>query len=225
MIYLIGLFSDDCSIVKQIEVRLNQTAESVLAHACKEFDDDDDYNVKDCCFKTLYEDSYIFGSRQLVEFAYIHDHICSNSIPNLVLVRVNSVEVEKVGDSVYVMLDKDMQMCNTSETTPPSISRSGSESSTIARTASESSTTLELFRQTSSFIHAGELKQPFAVLVECLNLTPYLSGSQVSNSPGSIGIQIGLFHGAKRLCPTITQFLKTPLNNNGTIFSVQKVKK
>ena len=200
--------------MKEVEVRHNQTAENVLMHVCNMFED---YNVKDCCFKTLNEDSYIFGSRKLVEFAYIHDHICSNSVPTLVLVRVNSVEVEKVGDSVYVMLDKDMQLCNTSET-PIEISSSPSESSIL-----EGRSKVDLFRQNSTLIHAGEVNQPFTVFLEYLNLTPYLSSSKESFSPGTIGIQIGLFHGAKRLCPTITQFFKATSNNNATEFTVQKV--
>jgi hypothetical protein len=130
---------------------------------------------------------------------------------------VNSVEVEKVGDSVYVMLDKDMQLCNTSETSTE-ISSSPSESSSL-----EDRSKLDLFRQNSSVIHAGEVNQPFAVFLEYLNLTPYLSASKESISPGTIGIQIGLFHGAKRLCPTITQFFKATSNNNATEFTVQKV--
>ena len=194
--------------MQQIDVDINQTADNLLAYLCSH---SNDFNVKDCCFKTLNEDSYIFGRRKLVEFAYIHEKICSNSVPNLVLVRVNSVEVEKVGDSVYVMLDKDMQSCSNSDPTTPS------------QDSVETPTNLDFFRQNSLVTFAAEIKQQFAVFVEYVNLALYLSNAQVSVSPASIGIQLGLFHGVKRLCPTVTQFLKVS-SQNGTIFSVQKVR-
>ena len=151
-----------------------------------------------------------------MEFAFIHEHISSNSIPSLLLVRVNSVEVEEVGDSVYVMLDKDMELCaNPAE---KQLSRS---STTISES---SAVNVDLFRPSiSNVVHAAEVHHPFSVHVEYVNLAPYLSASQVPISPGSIGIQLGLFHGAKRLCSTLTQFLKPPSTNSGGIFSVQNV--
>ena len=183
----------------------------MLKQVCKDFEDSD---VKDCCFKTLNEDSYIFGSRKLVEFAYVHDHICSSVVPTLILVKVNSVEVEKVGDSVYVMLDKDMKLCQTAEPSmiPPT------------STSPEISTSLEFYRQNSSAIYASDINQPFSVFVEDLNLTPYLSQlTKLSQPSNCIGIQLGLFHGAKRLCPTITQYQKLPLNTNSYAFTIEKV--
>ena len=180
---------------------------------CMDFEDSD---AKDCCLKTLNEDSYIFGSRKLVEFAYIHDHICSSVAPALILTRVNSVEVEKVGDSVYVMLDKDMKLSHT-ETAETSMIQA-------ANTSPEIPTNLDLYRQSSTAIFAGDVNQPFSVFVEDLNLTTYLSQfSKLSPPPNSIGIQIGLFHGAKRICQTITQYQKLALNNNSYMFTIEKV--
>ena len=207
---------DACNVAKQIVVDIHITAETLLQNVCGIFEDDD-YNPRDSCFQTIGEDSYIFGSRKLVEFAFIHEHISSNSTPSLLLVRVNSVEVEEVGDSVYVMLDKDMELCaNPAE---KQLSRSST-------TISESSPlNVDLLRPSiSNVVHAAEVHHPFSVYVEYVNLTPYLSGSQVPISPGSIGIQLGLFHGAKRLCSTLTQFLKPPSTNSGWIFSAQKVR-
>ena len=172
--------------------------------------------------KTLNEDSYIFGTRKLVEFAYIHDHLSSSATPALILVKMNSdlleKVVEKVGDSVYVMLDKDMKLSH-AETAETSMIPAASTSPDI-------STNLDFYRQNSSAIYARDINQPFSVFVEDLNLTPYLSQlPKVSAPQNVIGLQLGLFHGAKRLCPTITlcPTINLPSNSNAFVFSIEKV--
>ena len=190
-----------------------------MQRVCNDFEDSD---VDDCCLKTLNEDSYIFGTRKLVEFAYIHDYISSSATPALILVKVNSdlleKVVEKVGDSVYVMLDKDMKLSR-AETAETSMIPAASTSPDI-------STNLDFYRQNSSATYARDINQPFSVFVEDLNLTSYLSQlPKVSGPQNVIGLQLGLFHGAKRLCPTITlsPTIKLPSNNNTFVFSIEKV--
>ena len=126
--------------------------------------------------------------------------------------------VEKVGDSVYVMLDKDMKLSH-AETAETSMIPAASTSPDI-------SSNLDFYRQNSSAIYARDINQPFSVFVEDLNLTPYLSQlPKVSGPQNVIGLQLGLFHGAKRLCPTITlcPTINLPSNSNAFVFSIEKV--
>ena len=141
----------------------------------------------------------------------------------MILVKVDSEllekVVEKVGDSVYVMLDKDMKLSH-AETAETSMIPSTS-------TSPEVSTSLDFYRQHSSGIYTGDISKPFSVFIEDLNLTPYLSlQPKISSPPNCIGLQLGLFHGSKRLCPTISlcPAIKLPSNNNSYVFSIEKVR-
>ena len=191
------IFSDDCSFVEEISLDFEQTADDLLLYCCSKLGDH--FDARNCCFKTIGEDSYIFGKHKLVDFAYLHEHICINSLPNLILTCVNAVEVEKVANGVYVLLDRDMQLFNSSDLGPniselthkPGLHQNGGHSP-----------------RHHSVLFSGETEKPFTIFIESLNLLRHAENNV------SYEIQLGLFHGSKRLCPTITKYIKGPSRNN-----------
>jgi len=118
-------------------------------------------------------------------------HFFASQIPHLSVVTASSVPVERVSDYTYQSLDFES-------------SRGGGSQSLTAQSLSSRGLSAQPTPSTA-------VDRALAVSVETLTVSPDTS------PPRALGVQLGLFHGTKRLCPLHTAVVRCAADDGGVI--------
>ena len=120
-----------------------------------------------------------------------------------------SVDVEQASETVYQSLERDVNFVQT----PSSSSVPCSPAAASGSRGQDSLTALSLCsldqRRLSSYV-----RTPLSVKVECLKLSPETQAAGVLRS---LGLQAGLFHGGRSLCPPQSVGFKGTPDEDGVI--------
>ena len=188
------------NIQERFRVGYGETADELVARLGENLG----FNPSKCCFKAMGEDSYIIGPERVINFEFVYENLRAGLVPSLAIVREDSVDVESVGENVYLLLEKD-------------VSRRPSTR------ASESLASLSLGQPV---VYSTDIPDDFSVLVESIKLSPDSLGSSgtlsTPQSSAGLGIRLGLYHGAKLLCPTVVHMMKYKDLDQNSILKVKK---
>ena len=174
-------------VTEKIRVELDQTADDLILELGAQLS----FNPSRCCFKAVGEESYLLGRHKLVQFEFVYENLRTGRVPDLLIVREDAVDVESVGESIYLELERDVL-------SKPSKVRSQTQLPAAV---------------TVPVVYSTDVAQPFCVFVESLKLSSdFLSVSPdgASSLPPTsvIGVRLGLYHGTQRLCPTVVHYVK-----------------
>jgi phosphatidylinositol-4,5-bisphosphate 3-kinase len=193
----------------ETEVDNDTTAESLVKELGRKYGFEDDH-VDQCCIKTIGEASYLLGGHMLKDYAFIKE----NSVPRLVVVSLDTIEIEMASDNIYISLERDvLAMGNgfsSSPCTPQSPSAPASPRS-LPRKTSLTSMSLYNLAASSPFQYSTTLstsiEDKFKIKIETINIS-----MDVPNSGAKFCLQVGLFHGGRQICPleTIVMFKGRP---------------
>ena len=176
--------------------------------------------VERSVLKVCGEDSYLFGSEhRMIDFEFVRERVLVDAIPCLVVVNSEGVEIEQAEDEVYHSLNLEI---SDSKLTKSLASASEALSPPIQPVSRHPSLTAMSFNTLglplNSTIQSTSLEKNFLIEIKSVGLSEY---GQVG-SVRSLGLQMGLFHGSKLLCPILNHNFKSSQDENGNI-ALEKV--
>lgn len=182
---------------QETHVPADISAEDLVMKLGKKYNYDDAYSAT-CCIKTIGEESYLLGGHRLIDYAYIYD----SPLPKLVVMNVDSIEIEKASDKVYISLENDVLDTGLSSSSPMQ-----SKDSKKCSLTPMSISTWAAISPFQSTLASTNVERKFAVKIDSIRLPVECSGL--------LGIQLGLFHGGRPLCAKQCHFAKGPADENG----------
>ena len=190
---------------RETEIEGNLTAEEFVDKLNKKYGFDEDYGAQ-CCIKTIGEASILLGHHKLSEYAFIQEQ----KKPALVIVELDSVEVELANDAIYINLEKEALKTNGHWTKSPSAPPSPKSLPRKTSLTSMSLSNSNAFQ--FSMVFSNFIDKPLKIFVETINFSTH---DIVNVTSAKHDLQIGLFHGGRPLCPLSILPLKGTPSDEG----------
>ena len=89
---------------QETEIPIDVTAKQLVESLGQKYGFDQNY-YKLCCIKTIGEASFLLGDEhKLSDYAFIQE----NSVPRLVVLEKDSIDIDMANDAIYSCLEKDV---------------------------------------------------------------------------------------------------------------------
>ena len=197
---------------RETEIDAHLTAQELVLQLGQKYGFDEEY-CQQCCIKTIGEASILLGNdRPLSDYAFIQENV----EPALVIVELDSVEVDMANEAIYISLEKEALKTSANQWNARSPSAPPSPKSLPRKT---SLTSLMSWSNPNAFhfslVFSNAIDKPLRIFVETINFS---TGANFANA--NHDLQIGLFHGGRPLCPLKNLSLKGSPSEEG-VWQVQ----